>query len=66
MNSGSSGLRVSLVFLPAPGLPSADGPEIAGKLMSISLVVANIKNALTASLPSLTPRNPTLRAQHSN
>lgn len=63
MNSGSSGLRVSLVFLPAPGLPSADGPEIAGKLMSISLVVAN---ALTASLPSLTPRNPTLRAQHSN
>lgn len=57
MNSGSSGLRMSLVFLTAPGLPSADGPEIAGKLMSISLVVANIKNALTASLPPHPPQS---------
>lgn len=57
MNSSSSGLRMSLVFLTAPGLPSADGPEIAGKLMSISLVVAHIKNAL--------PPTPTLPSEHS-
>lgn len=39
--------------LTAPGLPAADGPETTEKLMSTSLVVANIKHAFC--VPGLTP-----------